>query len=148
MTDAAGPRQHVGLDMEVTSAPRPDDLAALGAALAAFNDADVEPSGRLPLAVIARDGGGIVAGISGYTAWGWLYVQWLWVGEAYRGQGFAARMLDAAEAEARRRGCHGAHIDTFSPVALKIYRRCGYAPFGVLEDFPRGRDRTFLRKRL
>jgi GNAT superfamily N-acetyltransferase len=89
-----------------------------------------------------------VAGISGYTAWGWLYVQWLWVAEAQRGQGLAGRMLAAAEREAKIRGCHGAYIDTFSPLALKIYRRAGYVAFGALEDFPKGRTRTFLQKPL
>ena len=91
---------------------------------------------------------GLVAGISGYTAWGWLYVQWLWVDEAQRGQGLAGRMLAAAEEEARVRGCHAAYIDTFNPVALKTYLRAGYAPFGVLENFPTGRTRTFLQKQL
>ena len=57
-------------------------------------------------------------------------------------------MLAAAETEARTRGCHGAWIDTFSPVALKVYRRAGYVPFGELADFPRGRTRTFLQKPL
>jgi hypothetical protein len=57
-------------------------------------------------------------------------------------------MLQMAEAEAVRRGCHDAYIDTFSPVALKVYQRAGYVPFGALEDFPKGRTRTFLQKKL
>jgi hypothetical protein len=57
-------------------------------------------------------------------------------------------MLAAAEAEAKARGCRGAYIDTFSPVALKVYRRAGYEPFGELKDFPAGRTRVFLQKKL
>jgi hypothetical protein len=57
-------------------------------------------------------------------------------------------MLAAAEAEARARGCHGSYIDTFSPVALRVYQRAGYRPFGALPDFPKGRTRTFLQKPL
>jgi predicted GNAT family acetyltransferase len=57
-------------------------------------------------------------------------------------------MLAAAEVEAKARGCHGAYIDTFNPVALKVYRRAGYVPFGELRDFPKGRTRTFLQKSL
>jgi hypothetical protein len=57
-------------------------------------------------------------------------------------------MLAAAEAEARTRGCHGSYIDTFNPIALKVYQRAGYKPFGELPDFPRGRTRTFLSKAL
>ena len=135
--------------LTVTDTPAAEDLSTIGDSLAAFNEADVGPSGRRPIAVVVRDDSArIVAGISGYTAWGWLYVQWLWVAETERGAGLAGRMLDAAETEARQRGCHAAWIDTFSPVALKVYQRAGYQPFGPLQDFPPGRIRTFLQKPL
>ena len=137
------------LTVSVTETPSPDDLEVIGGGLAAFNEADVGPADRKTLAVVVRDSSGsIAAGISGYTAWGWLYVQWLWVAEARRGEGLSGRMLAVAEEEARMRGCHAAYIDTFSPVALKTYQRAGYVPFGALDDFPRGRARTFLQKRL
>lgn len=139
----------MALSLTVTDAPDEDEVATIGGELARFNDADVGPSGRRPIAVVVRDeSGALVAGISGYTAWGWLYVQWLWVAEAQRGRGLAGQMLEAAEAEARKRGCHGAYIDTFNPVGLKTYQRAGYVPFGELKDFPVGRTRTFLQKRL
>jgi predicted GNAT family acetyltransferase len=57
-------------------------------------------------------------------------------------------MLALSEDEARTRGCHASYIDTFNPVALKIYERAGYVPFGQLENFPKGRARTFLQKQL
>ncbi|MBZ9769057.1 GNAT family N-acetyltransferase [Mesorhizobium sp. CA6] len=135
--------------LEITAEPSPQDLAFLGASLTAFNDADVGASGRKSLAVFVRGNTGtLVAGISGYTAWGWLYVQWLWVDERLRGKGIAAGMLDAAEQEAAARGCHSAWIDTFNPIAEKVYRRQGYQPFGTLPDFPIGRSRVFLQKKL
>jgi GNAT superfamily N-acetyltransferase len=135
--------------LEITTEPLPQDLAFLGGSLTAFNDADVGPSGRKPLVVFVRDEhGAIAAGTSGYTAWGWLYVQWLWVDEKLRGRRMAASMLEAAEREAVVRGCHGAWIDTFSPTAEKVYERQGYKPFGELPDFPIGRRRVFLQKKL
>jgi len=134
---------------ELTDAPADCDLAALGAGLSAFNDADVGPAGRRALAILLRDpSGGVAGGLSGYTAWGWLYVQWLWLAEPLRGQGWAGRLLKMAEAEARVRGCHGAWIDTFNPAALQAYRRAGYAVFGELPGFPKGRTRSFLQKPL
>ena len=136
------------MDFFVTDSPASDDLATIQAGLTSFNESDVGPADRKPLAVVVREDGRVAAGISGYTAWGWLYVQWLWVDESHRGHGLAARVLTAAEAEARVRGCHSAYIDTFSPVALKVYQRQGYAPFGQLENFPAGRTRTFLQKQL
>lgn len=133
----------------VTSEPEQADLDTIGKNLMAYNDVDAGPANRIPLAVLVRDlSGDLVAGISGNTAWGWLFVQWLWVAEGRRGQKLADRMLTAAENEARARGCHGAWIDTFNPVALKAYQKAGYAPFGELSDFPKGRTRTFLQKKL
>ena len=136
------------VEITVTDAPSELELGAIQIGLSSFNEADVGASDRRSLAIVVRDGGTIVAGISGYTAWGWLYVQWLWVHESRRGEGLAGRMLEAAEAEARQRGCHAAYIDTFSPVALKAYQRQGYVAFGQLENFPMGRTRIFLQKPL
>lgn len=70
------------------------------------------------------------------------------VPETLRGEGMAGKLLSQAEEEARARGCHGAWIDTFSPLARKAYMRQGYEIFGELPEFPKGRTRTFLRKAL
>lgn len=132
--------------IHITDAPTADELDRIGTGLAAFNESDVGPSGRHAVAGLVRSDGELVAGLSGYTAWGWLYVQWLWIAEARRGQGLAGRLLAAAEAGAIGRGCHGAHIDTFSPQALYVYQKTGYVVFGTLADFPPGRTCSFLSK--
>ncbi len=135
--------------LEVTANPGNDDLATLEERLSAFNEGDVGPARKTALAVFIHDSTqNLIGGIYGYTAWGWLYVRWLWVDERWRGQQLAGRMLDAAEAEAVARGCHGALIDTFSPAAAKVYERQGYRTFGILPDFPVGRSRVFLQKAL
>ena len=135
--------------LELTAEPSTSELEAIGRGLTDFNTADVGPADRIALAVLVRNPTGkILGGVSGYTAWGWLYVQWLWLDDDLRGQGLAGRMLEMAEAEAVKRGCHGAYIDTFNPLALKVYQRQGYLPFGELADFPKGRTRTFLQKPL
>lgn len=135
--------------VETTASPSADDLEIIEQRLSAFNDTDVGASQKKSIAVFVRDKDQvIVGGVSGYTAWGWLYIQWLWVDEGHRGQKIASRMLDAAEKEARTRGCHGALIDTFSPIAARAYERHGYKPFGTLPDFPIGRSRVYLQKNL
>jgi ribosomal protein S18 acetylase RimI-like enzyme len=137
------------LTLTVTSKPAPEDLKVLGEGLMAYNDASVGPANRVLLAAFLRNAdGNVVGGLSGYTGWGWLYVQWLWLAEEVRGTGWGERLLRAAETEAVTRGCHGAYIDTFNPAALRLYRRLGYEPFGALEDFPKGHTRTFLQKPL
>lgn len=99
----------------LTETPDPDDLALIGEGLTAFNAGDVGPSERRALAIFVRDEAGAVkGGLSGYTAWGWLYIQWLWFDADCRGQGLAPKLLAMAEDEAVARGCHGAYIDTFS----------------------------------
>ena len=133
----------------LTDAPSEAMLAVIRDGLAAFNDADVGPSLRRPLCIaVEPEPGRVAGGLSGYTAWGWLYVQWLWFAPELRGQGLAGRVLGMAEAEALARGCHGALIDTFSPVGRKVYERAGYTVFGQLPDFPIGRTRFFLQKTL
>ncbi|MBY4609786.1 GNAT family N-acetyltransferase [Rhizobium sp. 9T] len=134
---------------ELTASPSPEELAAITDALSAFNTGDVGPSDRRPLAILIRDADGkVTGGLSGFTAWGWLFVQMLYLPETLRGAGIAGRILAQAEKEAKARGCHGAWIDTFSPRALRAYLRRGYEVFGELEDFPQGRMRSFLRKKL
>jgi GNAT superfamily N-acetyltransferase len=136
-------------DFELTASPLPEDLAAIGDALAAFNIHDVGPAERQPLVVLIRDTDGkVTGGLSGYTAWGWLFTQWLYIPDNERGKGLAGEILAKAEEEATARGCHGAWIDTFNPQALRAYQRQGYETFGELPDFPKGRTRTFLRKTL
>lgn len=136
------------LGLTVTESPGDHELAAISAGLADANELLTgQPSNFRLLVVVARDpAGSIVGGIYAMTHWGWLYTQRLWVAENQRGHGLAGRMLEAAEAEARARFCHGAWIDTFNPTALRVYTRAGYVVFGTLPDFPPAHTRTFLSK--
>ena len=135
--------------LDLTDEPADADMAVIMNGLTGFNTADVGPPGRRPLAVLIRDeDGSVVGGTLGSTAWGWLYIQWLFVPERLRGQGLAGKLLSLAETEAVARGCNSAWIDTFNPQALRAYQRQGYVIFGELADFLPGRNRTFLQKRL
>lgn len=136
-------------EFELTASPSAGELAAITDALSAFNNSDVGPSDRQPLAVLIRDTAGkVTGGLSGFTAWGWLFTQMLYIPDTLRGTGIAGKILAMAEDEAKARGCRGAWIDTFNPQALRAYLRQGYEIFGELEDLPEGRTRSFLRKNL
>lgn len=91
----------------------------------------------MTLALRAPDGT-LVGGLYGATMWGWLMVDGLWVAEALRGQGQGSRLLLAAEAKARERGCRGARLGTFDFQARGFYERLGYAVLGALAGFPAG----------
>lgn len=92
--------------------------------------------------------GAIVGGLWGATAYGWLFTQLLVVPESSRGQGLGRRIMVLAEAEAMKRGCHAAWLDTFEFQARAFYERIGYSCFGTLPDYPKGSSRYFLRKEL
>jgi GNAT superfamily N-acetyltransferase len=115
-----------------------------------FNVARVGESRHSPLTLFARDAdGNILGGLRGVTHWGWLYVSMLVVHEDARGQGWGSRLLFEAEAEAIRRGCRHAYLDTFDYQARPFYEKHGYTLFGTLDDFPPpGHQRFFLKKTL
>jgi GNAT superfamily N-acetyltransferase len=105
--------------------------------------------GHRLLNVVARDAGGtVIGGLLGGTYWGWLHIDILCVDERYRGLRIGSRLLDAAEAEARRRGCLHAHLDTFEFQAPGFYEKHHYVRFGELDDLPPGHRRIFMRKDL
>jgi GNAT superfamily N-acetyltransferase len=90
----------------------------------------------------------ISGGLYGFTDRGWLRIEVLVIQEHLRHQGIGARLLLAAEDEARRRGCHSAWLDTFSFQALPFYERHGYTIFGALDQYPDSHTRYFVRKSL
>jgi GNAT superfamily N-acetyltransferase len=111
--------------------------------------AGIEPRNYLELGIFLHDDRGrTVGGVTGATVWGWLHIRELWVQAMYRGAGWGSRLIEAAECEARLRGCRHAYLDTFDFQALGFYQHHGYQVFGALEDFPNGHVRHFVRKRL
>ena len=86
--------------------PAPADLQFLEDQINAYNMAKTGAYDGRGLASFVRDEQGtIVAGISGYTWAGFCEIQFLWVHESRRHQGLGTQLLQAAEAEARARGC-------------------------------------------
>ena len=101
-----------------------------------------------PFAITATRDGRALGGVIGSTNLGWLHVQLLAVAPEARRQGVGRTLLEAAEALARERGCHGAWLDTYAHQAPDYYPRLGWTMFGELPDFPKGGARRFYRKAL
>ena len=91
-------------------------------------------------------GGEIIGGLVADTYWDWLEINYLWLDERLRGHRLGARLLQAAEAEARRRGCRHAQLTTFSFQARGFYEKMGYRVVGQLDDYPPGGAYYWLRK--
>ena len=70
---------------EVEDAPSDADVEVLPNGLEAFNDSRWPDHQQWqPLAVFARDGASVVAGLAGETYSGWLFIRYLWVSDALR----------------------------------------------------------------
>jgi GNAT superfamily N-acetyltransferase len=137
-----------GLRLDVEDAPTEKDVEVLPDGLEDFNESRWPGHQKWrPLAVFAREGESVVAGLAGETYAGWLFIRYLWVGDALRRKGIGRELMAAAEARAAERGCWGAWVDTFSFQAPGFYRKLGYEPFGELDWSP-DHKRFFLQKRL
>jgi len=124
---------------------------AIWGGLKAFNEAATGPGSfdREPMAVVLREGDGTpIGGLMGRSASGWLYIELFHLPEAHRRGGQGRAILAAAEEEARRRGCVGVRLETYSFQAPGFYARMGYVVVGRLPDCPVGHTRFSLAKRL
>jgi len=101
------------------------------------------------LAVFLTDAAGsIQGGVLGYSQWGWLHIQVLWVAEEHRRQGYGQRLIEEAEQEARQRGCTHSRLATYSFQAPAFYEKLGYQVWGTLDGYPPGYTSYALRKEL
>lgn len=98
---------------------------------------------------IVNEKGEIIAGcLAKMYCWNVIYVDILWIDEAYRKQGLGSRLLKEIEQIAVEEGCHLIHLDTFDFQAKDFYIKHGYEVFGVLEDCPKEHCRYYLKKKL
>jgi GNAT superfamily N-acetyltransferase len=147
------PNLHQGeesdLRIEVEMQPENRHQQVIWNGLRAYNEEHVSSEGDLFFAVfLRRDDGEILGGILAKEGRGWLHIITLWIDVSMRGKEYGSHLVETAEKVALERGCHNAYLDTFSFQAKPFYERCGYAVFGVLDDFPEGHQRYFMRKSL
>jgi GNAT superfamily N-acetyltransferase len=100
------------------------------------------------LAGIRDERGQLLGGAYGWTWGGWLELRTVWITEALRGHGYGRALVEAAEAEARRRGCSRAYLASYSFQAPGLYQKLGYTEFAVVEGFPIAHRQHFFCKTL
>jgi GNAT superfamily N-acetyltransferase len=88
----------------------------------------------------------IVGGMNGYTQFGWLFVEILFVSESLRGFGLGRTIMNCAETVTKERGCHSVWLDTHQSQARPFYEKLGYKCFAELENHP-GNTSLFLMKK-
>ena len=97
-------------------------------------------------ALLRDENNEIVAGINGHTWGGSCEIKQLWVAESQRRQGIGRRLLQAAEAEAIRRGCSQMLLSTHSFQAPGFYEKLGFERMTSIPNYPRGHEQIFFKK--
>ena len=127
----------------------PDLEAFLVDRIYEFNaDATGYFDGRLVGGRLRGQSGEVIAAFNGHTWGGCCVIAHLWVQESQRGRGLGRRLLQAAEAEAIRRGCERVILSTHSFQAPVFYERQGYEKQAVIDGWPKGHADAIYVKRV
>jgi GNAT superfamily N-acetyltransferase len=138
-----------GYRIVVDDAPRASDVERVRQGLIDHNIEHGRINEGKRLAVFLHDRrqrvwGGVTARIWGIC----VELHYVWVHPALRGQGYGRALLQALEEAALTRGCRVIMLDTYSFQAPGFYQKAGYEVFGVIEGYPRGVQKYFMRKQL
>jgi len=118
--------------------PTPDEVQYLEDRLYEFNSRATDIADGELLAFFVRDGDRIVAGICGNTWGGTCELRQFWVDESQRHRGLGTKLFEAAEREARLRGCKQIVLMTFSFQAPSFYEMHGFEVIAAIDNHPRG----------
>jgi ribosomal protein S18 acetylase RimI-like enzyme len=140
-TDRAAVRRAI----EATQPTSPADQVRKGLALYNVEKGELISPLNVYLRQIPQQVQGGLLGRAGASA---LFIDILWIAELFRRRGYGRQLMLAAEREAVRRGCHFAHVETYSFHAPGFYQRLGYEVFGVLDGYRSGHTRYFMKKLL
>ena len=104
--------------------------------------------GTAQFTVVLRDeDGGLRGGAHGVVRMGAVEIRSVWLDGDLRGRGFGAKIIRAAEDEARRLGARAALLDSYEFQARGFYERLGYTCFGSF-TYPDGVSRFYLSRAL
>ncbi|MFJ5562845.1 GNAT family N-acetyltransferase [Lysinibacillus xylanilyticus] len=99
--------------------------------------------------ILREEGGEILGGISGTIFWYNLHIDYLWVDESLRGEGYGKELLNCIENIARENRCKLIQLDTFSFQAPGFYQKNGFEIVGVVEEHPNKENQQYyLKKKL
>lgn len=133
--------------LSLTWQPEEDELQAIKTGVTAHGRALAGNDAR-PLACFVRQAGQLLGGATGRLERGRLFVEYLWVDEALRGQGLGSRLLAALEVAAAEAGASSALLDTLLDDTAALYQRRGYAVLAQVPGYVPGFNRWILLKPL
>jgi N-acetylglutamate synthase-like GNAT family acetyltransferase len=119
---------------------------ALEAHLYEFNRAATGYDDGEGLAFVAEQDGEVVGAAAGYSWGGICELRQVWVHADHRGRGLGSALLEAAVAEAARRGCAHVTLATYDFQAPEFYRRHGFSEIAQVPDKPLGHTESIMRR--
>ena len=135
------------LQFNIDVDPDTREIASLSNRIDTFNVDETKIYDFKELAIFLRDSTRqLIAGIYAFTWGGCLDIRSLWVREGLRRAGIGSKLLHAVEQEAIRRGCRIATLETHSFQAPGFYHKLGYEEIGVLDGYPIGHKKHYLKK--
>jgi GNAT superfamily N-acetyltransferase len=101
-----------------------------------------------PLSAYVKDAasGQIIGGLVGRTSLGLFFIDLIFFPKELRGNRLGSEIMEAAEDEARKRGCTSAVLYTITFQAPGFYERQGYRVLGRIECPPPGHTRICMTK--
>lgn len=125
------------------------DVEEIHSQLKKYNSLKREASESIPLGIFYEEvDGEKKAGLTGELFGNWLCIEYLWVSEELRGQGFGSKLLEAAEKEAVLHGSKYVFVDTFDFQAPGFYVKHGYEQVFKLLHYPYTGARYYYIKQL
>ena len=97
--------------------------------------------------VIKNDDSQVIGGINGYTIFGTMFVEGLWVAEKYRGQGYGIDLLSHAEELAKEKGCIAGQGACFTFQNIEFFKKQGYGFYGHTDAYPNDVKEYFIIKK-
>ncbi|GLQ93855.1 GNAT family N-acetyltransferase [Dyella acidisoli] len=134
----------------LTDTPDSVDLAIIRRELDQFNRTASGIDDQRPIALLVKDpiAHEVLGGLYGRTSRGVLFIDVFFLPESMRGAGLGSKLLQMAEEEGRRRGCHIGLLHTNSFQAPGFYRKYGWREYGCFPSDPPGNSRIFFTKEL
>ena len=138
------------MEFRITNDGNKQDAGAILEKLKEFNRTHCQdPVEGMPLGIYYEDEKGEkLAGLVGETLGNWLSVNFLFVSDTLRGQGVGGKLLAAAEAEGKKRGCKYVILNTNSFQAPGFYQKMGYTCVFVQKEFPQTGEKYYFTKEL
>lgn len=90
--------------------------------------------------------GTVVGGATGFSYYGCLYTDLLWIHADLRNHGWGSKILKEIETLAKKRGCRFLHVTTMDWEALDFYKKYGYTVEHIVKGYDKDSFMYILRK--